>query len=85
MQYLRFPFLLLTSSLKSLILQQSSLRFLDDVEWAFLFPVLILMFVIHQLNHPIRYSKRSDGFMHPFLYSAITSARIFQYMGKYTC
>lgn len=49
------------------------LHFLDDVEWAFLFPVLIFMFVIHQLNHPIRNSKKIRWLYAPFLYSAITN------------
>lgn len=49
------------------------LRFLDNVEWAFLFPVFIFMFVIHQVNHPIRNSKKIRWLYVPFLYSAITN------------
>ncbi|WP_289665321.1 helix-turn-helix domain-containing protein [Flavobacterium panacagri] len=49
------------------------LRFLDDVEWAFLFPVLIFMFVIHQVNHPIRNSKNIRWLFVPFLYSALAN------------
>lgn len=51
------------------------LRFLDDVEWAFLFPVLIFMFVIHQVNHPITNSRKIRWLYAPFLYSA--AANIF--------
>ncbi len=49
------------------------LLFLDDVEWAFLFPVLIFMFVIHQVNHPIRNSKKIRWLFVPFFYSAFTN------------
>nr|WP_294779672.1 helix-turn-helix domain-containing protein [uncultured Flavobacterium sp.] len=49
------------------------LHFLDDVEWAFLFPVLIFMFVIHQVNHPIRNSKKIRWLYVPFLYSAVSN------------
>lgn len=49
------------------------LRFLDNVEWAFLFPVLIFMFVIHQVNHPIKNSKKIRWLYAPFVYSAITN------------
>lgn len=49
------------------------LLFLDDVEWAFLFPVLIFMFVIHQVNHPIKNSKKMLWLYVPFLYSALSN------------
>ncbi|WP_379697981.1 helix-turn-helix domain-containing protein [Flavobacterium sp. HJSW_4] len=49
------------------------LRFLDDVEWAFIFPVFIFMFVIHQVNHPIRNSKKIRWLYVPFLYSAFSN------------
>ncbi|MFB9079054.1 helix-turn-helix domain-containing protein [Flavobacterium procerum] len=49
------------------------LHFLDDVEWAFIFPVFVFMFVIHQVNHPIRNSKKNLWLYIPFLYSAISN------------
>jgi len=49
------------------------LLFLDDIEWAFLFPVFIFMFVIHQVNHPIRNSKKIRWLFVPFLYSALAN------------
>ena len=49
------------------------LLFLDDIEWAFLFPVFIFMFVIHQVNHPIRNSKKIRWLFVPFIYSALTN------------
>lgn len=49
------------------------LLFLDDIEWAFLFPVFIFMFVIHQVNHPIRNSKKIRWLFVPFIYSAFAN------------
>lgn len=49
------------------------LLFLDDIEWAFLFPVFIFMFVIHQVNHPIKNSKKIRLLFVPFLYSAFAN------------
>jgi AraC-like DNA-binding protein len=49
------------------------LLFLDDIEWAFLFPVFIFMFVIHQVNHPIRNSKKIRWLFVPFIYSALAN------------
>lgn len=49
------------------------LHFLDDVEWAFIFPVFIFMFVIHQVNHPIQNSKKIRWLFVPFLYSAFAN------------
>jgi AraC-like DNA-binding protein len=49
------------------------LLFLDDIEWAFLFPVFIFMFVIHQVNHPIRNSRKIRWLFVPFIYSALTN------------
>ena len=49
------------------------LIFLDDIEWAFIFPVFIFMFVIHQVNHPIRNSKKIRWLFIPFLYSAFVN------------
>ena len=49
------------------------LLFLDDIEWAFLFPVFIFMFVIHQVNHPIIKSKKIRWLFVPFIYSALAN------------
>jgi len=49
------------------------LLFLDDIEWAFIFPVFIFLFVIHQVNHPIRNSKKIRWLFVPFLYSAVAN------------
>lgn len=47
------------------------LVFLDRIEWAFLLPVFIFMFVIHQVNHPIKKSKKIRWLYAPFIYSAL--------------
>ncbi len=47
------------------------LRFLDDIEWAFIFPVFIFLFVINKVNHPIKNSKKLLWFFVPFGYSVI--------------
>ena len=47
------------------------LRFIDNIEWGFIFPVFIFLFIVHQVNHPIRHSKKNRWLFVPFLYSAI--------------
>lgn len=47
------------------------LRFIDSIEWAFIFPVFIFLFIVNQVNHPIRFSKKVRWLFVPFLYSAI--------------
>jgi len=49
------------------------LRFIDNIEWAFIFPVFILLFVINQVNHPVRNSKKLLWLFLPFGYSATIS------------
>ena len=49
------------------------LLFLDDIEWAFLFPVFIFMFVIHQVKHPFKNSKKNRWLFMPFIYSALVN------------
>ncbi|MCK0136112.1 helix-turn-helix domain-containing protein [Arenibacter sp. S6351L] len=49
------------------------LRLLDNIEWAFVFPVFILLFVVNQVNHPVRNSKKLLWLFFPFGYSGIIS------------
>ncbi|AXG72808.1 AraC family transcriptional regulator [Flavobacterium arcticum] len=51
----------------------SFLRFFDHIEWAFLFPVFIFLFVVNQANHPVKNSKKLLWFFVPFSYSVIIS------------
>lgn len=47
------------------------LRFIDDVEWAFILPVFVFKFIIYQVNHPIQNSKKLLWLYAPFCYSAL--------------
>ncbi len=47
------------------------LRFIDNIEWAFIFPVFVFLFVIHQVQHPIRKFKKILWLFFPFLFSAL--------------
>ncbi|ADV50580.1 transcriptional regulator, AraC family [Cellulophaga algicola DSM 14237] len=47
------------------------LRFFDDIEWAFIFPVFIFLFVVNKVNHPIKNSKKLWWMFLPIGYSAI--------------
>ena len=44
---------------------------LDDVEWVFLFPVLILKYIIYTTNHPLQHQKRLNWLYVPFIFSFI--------------
>ncbi|WP_405604176.1 helix-turn-helix domain-containing protein [Polaribacter sp. Asnod1-A03] len=46
------------------------LRFIDNIEWGFIFPVFIFLFTVHQVNHPIRHSKKTRWLFVPFIYYA---------------
>lgn len=50
------------------------LHIIDNIEWAFAFPVFIFLFVIHQVSHPIRHSKKIWWRFVPFLYSAVINS-----------
>ncbi len=47
------------------------LRLLDDVEWAFLLPVFLFLFILHGVDHPIKNNKKALLLFVPFGYSAI--------------
>lgn len=47
------------------------LRFIDNIEWALIFPVFVFLFIAHQVKHPIKQSKKILWLFLPFLYSAI--------------
>ena len=46
------------------------LRIIDNIEWGFLFPVFIFLFVINRINHSSKQSKKILWLFIPFLYSA---------------
>jgi len=47
------------------------LRFIDDVEWAFLLPVLLFMFVINRIDDAVKSKQKSYLCFIPFAYSAV--------------
>ncbi len=47
------------------------LRFIDNIEWVLIFPVFIFLFVINQVNHPLKSSKKLLWLFVPFGYSAL--------------
>ncbi len=47
------------------------LRFIDNIEWAFILPVFIFLFVVNQVNHPVKNSKKLLLLFVPFGYSVI--------------
>ncbi|AUC84853.1 AraC family transcriptional regulator [Polaribacter sp. ALD11] len=42
---------------------------IDNIEWTFVFPVYFFLFVINQVHHPIRQSKKIRLLFLPFLFS----------------
>lgn len=49
------------------------LRFIDDIEWGFIFPVFIFLFVVNEVNHPLTNSKKILWLFLPFTFSATIS------------
>ncbi len=47
------------------------LRFIDNIEWAFIFPVFIFLFIVHQVQHPVSKLKNVRWLFLPFLLSAL--------------
>lgn len=47
------------------------LRVIDNIEWAFIFPVFIFLFIVNQVRHPIRHVKKIQWLFSPFLFSII--------------
>ena len=65
-KYLAYAILTLSILLLNLVFEIADafsaiplLRFIDNVEWAFIFPVFIFLFVINQVNHPVKNSKKT--------------------------
>lgn len=46
------------------------LRFIDDIEWAFLFTVFLFLFVVNDVGHPLKNSKKTLWLLLPFAFSA---------------
>lgn len=79
-RYLAFAILSLSWSLLNLVLDETqafveypTLKIVDILDSAVLFPVLILLFTIHQVNHPSKDSKNLKLLFIPLLISLINS------------
>lgn len=80
-KYLAYAIFTLSLLLLNLVLETAALygvmpllHIIDNIEWAFVFPVFIFLFVIHQVDHPIRHSKKIRWLFVPFLYSAVINS-----------
>lgn len=49
------------------------LRFLDDIEWIFLLPVFIFLFIINRIEDIVKNRQRTYLYFIPFAYSSIVS------------
>ncbi|WP_103072163.1 helix-turn-helix domain-containing protein [Aquimarina sediminis] len=79
-QYLSFAIFSLSWSLLNLVLDITQtfesypfLIIIDIIDSGLLFPVLIMLFVIHQVNHPQKHSKHLIWLFTPFLFSIVSS------------
>lgn len=79
-KYLSYAIFTLSLLILNLVLERLELyepfpvlRFIDDIEWMFVFPVFILLFIVHQVNHPIKNSKKILLLFIPFFYSTIAN------------
>lgn len=79
-KYLSYAIFTLSLLILNLVLERLELYeplpvllFIDDIEWMFVFPVFIFLFIVHQVNHPIKNSKKILLLFIPFLYSTVTN------------
>lgn len=77
-KYLAYAIFTLSLLLLNLVFEISEtftivpfLRFIDNIEWGFIFPVFIFLFVVNQVNHPVKNSKKILWLFVPFGYSVI--------------
>ncbi|REC56945.1 AraC family transcriptional regulator [Chryseobacterium piscium] len=49
------------------------LRFLDDIEWIFLLPVFIFLFIINRIDDTVKNKQKHYLYYIPFVYSSIVS------------
>ncbi|WP_281235073.1 helix-turn-helix domain-containing protein [Flavobacterium gelatinilyticum] len=77
-KYLAFAILTLSILLLNLVLEIEEaytpypfLRFIDDVEWAFLLPVFIFLFTINRIDDAVKSRQKTALVFIPFAYSAV--------------
>ncbi|NML69155.1 helix-turn-helix domain-containing protein [Chryseobacterium sp. RP-3-3] len=47
------------------------LRFIDNIEWVFLMPAFLFLFIINRIDHPGKYKQKNYLCFIPFAYSAV--------------
>ncbi|MEL7161135.1 MAG: AraC family transcriptional regulator, partial [Bacteroidota bacterium] len=79
-RYLAYAILALSWSLLNLVLDLTEafaryplLEIVDAVDSVFLFPVFILLFVVHQVDHPLANSRKLAWLFAPYLLSLVVS------------
>lgn len=79
-KYLAYAIFSLSFSLLNFVLDEIGLyntipflRFIDIIDSSLLFPVFIFLYVVHQIDHPIKNSKKKIWLFVPYLYSLICS------------
>lgn len=79
-KYLAYAIFTLSISLLNFVLDETAayiyyplLRFFDIIDSALLFPVFIFLYVSYQVNHQLKYSKKSYCLFLPFILSIIYS------------
>lgn len=80
-KYLAFGIFSLSISLLNFVLDEGTgiyntypfLRFIDIIDSGTLFPIFIFLYVVHQIDHPIKKSRKKIGLFIPYLFSLIHS------------
>ncbi len=49
------------------------LKIIDDIEWAFLLPTFVFLFILHRVEYPLKNSKKLFLLYIPFIYSGALS------------
>jgi len=77
-KYLAYAIFTLSILLLNLVLELGDayesmpfLHFIDDVEWAFVLPVFIFLFILKKTDHALQYNKKIFLLFVPFGYSAV--------------
>lgn len=86
-KYLAFAIFSFSISLLNFVLEETGaytnypfLRFFDIIDSGLLFPIFLFLYVVHQVNHNIKNSKKWLWLFVPFLYSIVYDA-IDEYAG----
>lgn len=80
-KYLAFGIFSLSISLLNFVLDEGTgiyntyplLRFIDIIDSGTLFPIFIFLYVVHQIDHPLKKSRKKIWLFIPYLFSLIHS------------